>query len=374
MMWIMALMWACNGQKEQETGAGISQCLAEDSWKSPTELFPNLPTTQIHSDIAFDGARLWMVFNLPNADNQFDVYLAGWNCDGSIYQEASQILAIEGLNQTTPRIAVSQDRILVAAQADDGSGSNNMSIWLYVQDSMGTVLSQNQWNPVIDGVETGSDWLPSIVGTENGFWMASTSANSEYFRIAVQRLDGFGNVVGNPFWVGPDEWVVYPNIDGTDEDFVVGWEDGNDAVGWQTGKNNGELGAIQIQPNAGSIKVLWNEGDVQSFYHQRDPLQVQVNAVPITSQSNTILPNVALGVDHSLAIFFGIQSGYQNDVWVSLLDNEQVLQPDILLQSDPPAAPYRPAITHLGEDRFFVMWSQGNNPEFRLWGQVVALE
>ena len=106
----------------------------------PTENFQIsliLPLTQIHADLAYDGEKLWMVYNLPNAENDFDVYLTALSCTGEVIWGPTQIVDIAGLNQTTPRIAISQDRILVAAQADSGSAGNNLSIYLHLRTTDG---------------------------------------------------------------------------------------------------------------------------------------------------------------------------------------------------------------------------------------------
>ena len=43
---------------------------------------PQGPDTQIHPSAAFDGGGVWIVYNLPDATNGFDVYLTRLHCNG----------------------------------------------------------------------------------------------------------------------------------------------------------------------------------------------------------------------------------------------------------------------------------------------------
>ena len=96
-------------------------CLEPGTPTGTFELFSDLPTTQIHADIAFDGQWIWTVFNLPNADSDFDVYLGAIDCTGNVVAQPKQILDIPGLNQTTPRIAISNDNIILPRNQTMGS-------------------------------------------------------------------------------------------------------------------------------------------------------------------------------------------------------------------------------------------------------------
>ena len=373
---IFSLYLACTVTKVTDTSTTTPQnnsCITDTSPLNSFELFEGQPTTQIHADIAFDGEWIWTVFNLPNEQAKFDVYLAALDCEGNTVVPPSQILDITGLNQTTPRIAISGDHILVAAQGDNGSSGNNLSIHLHVQDKSGSLIAQQEWTPTIDGEATGNRWLPSVVGTDNGFWLTGAVANTQHFRTAVQRFNYAGDTEGEPFWVGPDAYAVFPNIDGTDEDFVVGWDTSEDSIMWTTGTANGVTEEVVEQENAGYVKVLWNEGEPHIFANKRTPLTVQWNDSAISQWGNTHYPNAAQGESTTLMTHFRIQSGYSNDVYLAALDENGLLFQDSLLQDTPAAAPYRPAITHLGGDAYFVVWSQGTNPDFVLAGQFIDL-
>ncbi len=371
------LLWSCTTSKQIDTStnpAETTACMNEDTPLSVFEIFPGLPTTQIHADIAFDGEWIWTVFNLPNDTGAFDVYLGAVDCQGIVTIEPKQILNIPGLNQTTPRIAISQNHILVASQGDNGNSPNNLSIHLYVQDRNGNLVDQREWIPVIEGEETGNRWLPSVVGTDDGFWLAAAVANTTHFRTAVQRLNANGADEAPSFWVGPDEYAVFPNIDGTDSEFVVGWETNNDSIMWTTGTASGQDTETIEQTNASTVKVLWDEdGSPNIFASKKAPLTVQWNDAAISQLASTHYPNAAQGENSILMGHYRIQSGYSNDVYLAAIQNDAVLFQDHLLQNTPAAAPYRPAITNLGEDAYFLLWSQGTNPDFVLTGQFIDL-
>ena len=75
---------ACTSSKEDS--AATVRLVWKISCRQNHLLLPDVPTTQIHADVVSDGNAIWMVYNLPNADNQFDVYLVSLGCDGTIQQ------------------------------------------------------------------------------------------------------------------------------------------------------------------------------------------------------------------------------------------------------------------------------------------------
>ena len=67
----------CNAKNSDTShkDSNTASCFNDSTPMDTFELFPNQPTTQIHADIAFDGQWIWTVFNLPNDDADFDVFL-----------------------------------------------------------------------------------------------------------------------------------------------------------------------------------------------------------------------------------------------------------------------------------------------------------
>lgn len=372
---ILVVLLGCTPKSEDAdlTDAAAQSCLSASTPIEAFEIFPDLSATQIHADIAFDGQWVWTVFNLPNDDSDFDVYLGAIDCTGSVVVTPKQVLSIPGLNQTTPRIAISNDNILIAAQADNGNSANNLSIHLYVQHLDGTPVAEREWTPIIDSVEVGNRWLPSISGDDEGFWLAAAAANGTHFQTAVQRLNSSGEAVGNPFWVGPNEYAVFPNIDGTPTEFVAAWESGDESVQWTMGSVDGSDEEYFEQSNSSSPKVLWNDGNPNLFSNRRSPLAVTMNDAQLSLLGNSHFPNAATGSTQTLVGYFRIQSGNANDVYMSTLLDGEIVQQDSLIEDDIPATPYRPAVTNVGEDSFLMVWSGGQNPNFMLVGQFIDL-
>ena len=376
-MFLIGLMLSCTGSKEDTSSSNplSSQCTTEEFTTDSFSLLPDVSETQIHADVASDGAQVWMVYNIPNEQSQFDVYLVAFGCDGRTEWGPQQILDIEGLNQTTPRIALSQDRILVAAQGDNGMGPDNLSIHLYVQDVDGTVIEEGVlWEPEI---AQGNRWLPSIVGTENGFWIAAATSTQSHFRTAVQALELDASPRGSAHWVGPDSYAVFPNIDANDDQYIVGWETGEDSIQYVQGDMNGALEEnVQTLENHGGVRVIFDretqEGHV--FSHQISPLQLQWNGEEISDLNNTFFPNVVRGDDKNFFAYYRLQGGTKNDLYYGFIADDGSIAVDNLLVNEPPAAPYRPALTYVNQNTYFVAWSQGENPDFELWGRFVTVE
>ena len=165
---------------------------------------------------------------------------------------------------------------MVSVQGDSGTGGNNLSIHLYIQDTQGNVIKESiLWDPVI---ASGNRWLPSVVGIENGFWIAAATATETHFRTAVQPLDIDGNPREEARWVGPDSYAVYPNIDAKGDSYIVGWENAEDEVQYVKGSLEGvaEDGVQTLEGHA-NVRVLWDNNSDSVFTHQRNPLRVQEN-------------------------------------------------------------------------------------------------
>ena len=200
-----------------------------------------------------------------------------------------------------------------------------------------------------------------VTGTDTGFWIAAAASNGPHFRTLVQALDQSGQPISPPHWVGDDSYAVYPNIDVQNEQYVVGWDD-QENVYWTTGTADGQNSDVQSQENAAFARVLWDDSNVRVFSSQISPPEILLDGEAISDLERTHFPNAAIGENSILYAHYRIQEGFQNDLLYGQIQNDSIISFDQLLVSNPAAAPYRPAITHLINDSYFV-WSQ-RKPRF----------
>lgn len=367
MIWFLL---GCLGTTEKQT------CTIDGFPLDSFLLLPDQERIQIHADVASDGFRTWVVYNLPNDENQFETHMIGLDCSGDTFWGPKRIME-SSANQTTPRIAVSGERILVATHEDSGEAPYNLSIRLQLLNQEGELLESRIWDEVIGTVTEGNRWLPSVVGTEEGFWLAAAAARGDHFQTAVQALDMDGRGRGAAHWVGPDAYAVFPNIDARGDRYAVAWETGEDGVQWAEGDVNGTNGEIGTIDNSGAPRILLGDepgvDEPSIFAHQLSPTIVQLNGENLSQDNYTHTPNAARGEETTLFAHYRIQSGTANDLVYGTIADQGTMILDQLFSSDPPAAPYRPALTHVVDDTYFVVWSEGNNPDFRIRGQFVGL-
>ena len=101
-MLIYALLFACTANKKTPEHL-LKMYTCKCSIKC-ISIAPRCTTHTNSSDVISDGSKIWMTYNLPNEESKFDVFLVSFGCDGSIQDEAKQILNISGMNQTTPQL------------------------------------------------------------------------------------------------------------------------------------------------------------------------------------------------------------------------------------------------------------------------------
>ena len=166
---------------------------------------------------------------------------------------------------------------------------------------------------------------------------------------------------------------MFPTIDGDETNFVAAWESGEESVQWISGSLDGTNEEYSEQANASYPRVLWNDGSPNLFANRRTPLAVTMNDEQLSLMGNSHFPNAATGTSTTLIGYFKIQSGSANDVYISSLRDGAIDIQDSKLESTPPAAPYRPAVTNVGGDTYMLVWSGGDNPNFVLRGQFIDL-
>ncbi len=382
-------------------------CLEKLAHREPFALFGDGPDTQIHVDAAFDGEAVWVAFNAPaEGSSSFAVFVTRVGCDGSVLVAPTEISNPDAGNQVDPEIVVSGDKVLVAWQADSGIFPNNMDIPYRVfsldgsdlTDVYGVVL------PKIAGTEEpGSIWMPRAVGDGKGaFWLAGSLALAEFtgFQMFLQQLTDTGLLQGDALHVKPEVSLsqVYPAVAlGSDGAVWIVWSseaiEGDPEILYGS-IPKGATGLEQVykarKEGATSAGDLVTDPSGQGFlvYTAEVGSETDVYVRPLDPASAALRSFGAAGsVDHSGVVRLGKNGGgavawYRN---VSGLKNNIFAQPfeynngmfsvsTSSIQVTPEiAAPYALSFEHLGGGYYFIAWSQGNNPKFRVYGTFESL-
>lgn len=387
-----------------------SECLESMLSDTPFTLFPELPLTQIHAAIAFDGEGVWVVFNLPDEHSEFDVWAARLGCDGTPLVAPFQVNNAWDYNETEPDLAIFNDQVLILWQSDSGQFPDNLSIHYRLFQIDGTPLMEQDtalgWTD--NGIPAaGNAWMPKAASTPSGgFVLAITGVVGSYgFQTFLQRMSAQGELLGDRLHIAPEEAVgqFYPSLQVLpDATTLVAWvrspTEGSDRVQaclvdaefvgcdpenpWSPATES-ETGA----PFAAGAVAASSSGFL--VYHEAEGAGSRIRAVEATFSDSP--QGVTLGapgeLNHSpvLAIYdqgaallwYRVISGIRNDVRLGAfrpLGDSYVAPTPIRSLNENSAAPYAPAFVHIDGSRFLAVWSEGTSPDFQLVGRFVQLD
>ena len=371
MIWLLigCIGTAKNTSEDTSSAEEEYRCSPASELWSPFPLAEGDALTQIHADVAAVEDEIWLVYNLPDEQGLFKTYMRVIDCTGQELFPAAR-LSDSSANETYPRIAISGDVVVVIWQADSGSGENNLSMSYVAQTRQGDILSAGDWNPIIEGETViANHWMPAISPAVDGFWVVGSFGRENRFQSVLQHWDLSGNPTADARWVGgSDAEGLYPSVASHEDVVLVAWE--QDGGVWSNVGTKTELQEpILVTAAGGAPRALFDSGEPVVLHHQiGSQYDVFLAQQQISDGVNNHTPNGAVGDSGVGMVYYQLQSGTQNDLWFSSTETQP-----FLLQDTPPAAPYRPAISHVGNDVFLIVWSQGISPEFELWGQFVSL-
>jgi hypothetical protein len=345
--------------------------------REPILLAESESSTQIHPDILFDTDRWYMVYNLPNENSKFEVWMKSFDCTGELLWGPELISIDEDVNHTVPRLALNNGRLLVMWQSDDGSGNQNLSIRYRFFDTEESALSERLlWSPYADGfTEIQNAWMPTVSSFNDGFWVGGAVAYDGYFSIVAQPWDSDGDVLEDPKVISPlQEQAYFPSIEAIDStQFYIGYEhiDGDQSVilGMWNGENL-EVTA-EVDNAAAPMVKSWDGSAVGVSHYNPSSPTVYWGTEPLGTPSMTHSPSVIIGDTGALVSHYKIISGFQNELHWSFVNSNGEVQSTEMIISDPPAAPYRTALSHVTSDHYFVVWTGGESPDFMLHGMLV---
>jgi hypothetical protein len=373
---------------------------------------PDASLTQIHASAAWDGEAVWVAYAVLEPDSaNFDIWATRIGVQGETIVAPFQLDGDEGHNETYPRVAVSGQRVVVAWQADDGTGQDNMDLVLRAFDVDGGDLdaSPTVVEPVVNGLphstpQTGNGWMPALVGREDsrGLWLAGAWALEGYpsFQTVVMGLHPDGTPADSasvPVF-DADSSHYYPSIAlGPQHEIGAAWEswtrDGGTVIAYaQYNDDMPALARFEDHDDAGLPFLGWErsaDGLPYLVYYT-----VQGNEYDLVLAGGDLAGDpvvTSLGqrgkIDHTPIVAAGERGAVV--AWMrnlSGLSNELVLQPvrledgawtlgeELVLETDSAVAPYLPGLTWLCEDRWFVTWIEGANPDYTVQGAFLRFE
>ena len=378
------LLLACQSSK---TGTDTAEGVTQDEWPScgefadlPIQLSPDEVSTQIHPDLLFSDGQFWMSYNLPNEQGKFEVWLQAFDCEGTKTFGPERVSVDADVNHTVSRIASSGDSLMLIWQSDDGSGTQNLSIrYRLLSRSTGAFGERMFWSPFPEGTsEILNAWMPAIDSFEGGFWITGAVAYSDYFSIVAQSLDDSGQLLADPVLISPAERAsYYPSIAAkNDAEFGLSYEAISGANIVHSGAwSNGSFAEEFSVDNAAASDVFLVNGAYQTamHYNTAEPT-IYLDQTELGTGSMTHTPSVSVGESGYLLSHYGIISGFQNSLNWIWLSTDGSIQNEGVVVEDPPAAPYKSALTHIGGDRFMVVWAGGQSPDFMLYAKLIDPE
>jgi hypothetical protein len=353
-------------------------------------LDPGGPDGQLNPAATFDGETVWVAYNRPAPEADFDVWLTAIDCAGNV-RPPVQVNDVQAPNDVEPTVAVSGNRVLVAWTADTPEdGPLNLAVRYRLYDREGVAQGPSLRLPITfdgDTIEA-NVWMPHVAADADGFWLTASRGHPEIgtFQVFAQRLDADGVPMGPQIDVAPT-----PGVPQWDPGVEIA-ADGGVHVAWIDGQLNGAprmarlpVGGAGFEPaelvanGTGSSISIAADGPVYVALHRQaaqgaDILIRTVDAAPTlvlgADRQNDFLPVLAPG---AVAWQRQIQ-GTRYSVWVQrLAPGPTSASPALQVPTGDPAGPFRPALARVRDDAWLVLWSEGpRSPDYRVFGRFVS--
>lgn len=292
-------------------------------------------------------------------------------------------------NHIDPSVAVSDDRVIVVWNSDDGTGgSSNLQIHYRTFELDGTPIDaqQQRLTTAVDGVDiTQNHTFGKVTARADGFTIGGLRAHpqSPAFVAFAQVLDLDGAFVGEaysaPIEAGishldaaaAGDWLVFQRS--ADDDSVRTMELSTAQPGPSLPDASG--GAL-LPPTVGSGNapiIAATRSDLNTPYVSVLVEGSPANLIGAAPQHN---PSLATNDDNVFGVVFHRnQGGLDNRVVMQRLSTDgsatRMLAPfgdEVVLDDESP--PYPPSIAWVGTG-WLVTWSRGSSPNFTTWGQVI---
>ncbi|MCB9663235.1 MAG: hypothetical protein H6732_03915 [Alphaproteobacteria bacterium] len=325
------------------------------------------PPTQIHGYGAVDARGAWVAWNrVREGSSAFDVWLAHLGCDGTVDVGPLPVSDSEA-NDLDPAIAVREDGVLVAWQADVGGERNLRVRWRLFDPVTGQALGKRR---ELDA--TGSAWMPAVAASPDGFVVAVAAAGSTVFETHLLTLDADGALVADEAVGGdPGEGDSLPSVDVAGSGAVVAaWQRG-DEVWWRDGD-----GVLQRLAPEGQVPAVSAWGDTAWLGHLV-PKGLKVAPAGEGSRlTRTDAPPTGLSIaatdEGAFVGWYAQVDGFYGSLHLGRVDAEGALVGQVELAADDVPAPYPLRVVRADADHAFVVWQEGRGQEFQLKAAFVA--
>jgi hypothetical protein len=372
----------------------------------PFAIDPAGPDTQIHVAASFDGESVWVVYNRPDPAGGFDVWAVRLDCDGSQRVAPFRVNTTDH-NDIDPTLAIGGGRLYLAWQSDNGVFPDNLDLLVrsYLLDGTAVMATDRALDTVRNGLtETGSHWMPALAPLPGGFAVAGARAveDASGFQLFVQRLTSDGADAEESFDASfaPLGSQTYPSMASTEDGALYlaylqavapDWDDFALHTAVDPGARvadplpavgpagRGLAGSVHVAAGTGG-EVLLALGDAtvnrivltDATHFGSGAPEVLLGEAGLLNYS----PVVAVSPSGGAVAWYRHMAGLQNELWVQgfAFDGSAFSLGAPELATGEWVPPYQPTITHVKDDVFFVAWSQGTSPAFRLMGVFVELE
>lgn len=391
---------------EPDTGI-VSPCSTDILLDTEIEIDPEGPDTQIHPSVSFDGESIWAVYNLPDEHSLFDVWGTRLNCNGEHSMDPTRLNVISEYNEVDPEVTCANGRAYVVWGADNGSGVNNMDIYYRTFELDGTPIMAEELSleTTRDGTPIhGNLMFPTVTAGENdSFWIAGIRGLEETgtFHFFLQKVLYDGELSGEALQPVTEPGVThtYPSLASSAEGHVfMAWnrfgESEEDEIYhtiFLSGASEPEEPVLAIEGREAQLSAYW-AGEINGV--QRAVLAVSGTSGDILLTDGMVLdpsegfmlvgddwetdhsPSIAGGGSGGVVAFYRNISGLRNEVYIQpfTFSGENIVIEQERLISQGPAAPYGTALTYLGDGFYFLAWSQGISPDFRIVGMFFHVE